>query len=189
MPQRQRIDLADVAAWPNLEAALWQAARGKRSRPDVAAFLADAPARLAEVQAALLAGHASAPGRGLPIGSLTSQHLANQFLGELDRAALAHPACLRHARYMDDIVLWCAGRAQAQALLAALQAAVAVLGLQFKPPRMQPVARGLRLCGFRLGPQGLRFGLRRQRAWRAAWLQARWRWQQGLDDDAAHLRA
>ena len=97
-------------------------------------------------------------------------------------------ACLGHVRYMDDIVLWCAGRAQAQALLAALQAAAAALGLQFKPARLQPVARGLTLCGFRLGSQGLRFGRRRQRAWRAAWLMARWHWQQGLDDDASHQR-
>jgi len=33
-----------------------------------------------------------ASGRGLPIGSLTSQHLANFYLGPLDRFCQAHPA-------------------------------------------------------------------------------------------------
>jgi hypothetical protein len=91
MPKRQRIDLADVAAWPNLEAALWQAARGKRSRPDVAAFLADAPARLAQVQAALLAGR-------LPDGRLRSFAIRDPKLRTIHAAPFAdrvahHASC------------------------------------------------------------------------------------------------
>jgi hypothetical protein len=56
MTHTVRIELADVAAWPNLEAALCAAARGKRTRPDVASFIADAPRRLAQVRHALLQG-------------------------------------------------------------------------------------------------------------------------------------
>jgi len=44
MTHTVRIELADVAAWPNLEAALW------------ASFIADAPRRLAQVRHALLQG-------------------------------------------------------------------------------------------------------------------------------------
>ena len=50
MTRTVRIELADVAAWPNLEAALWSAAQGKRQRRDVAAFLDAAPQRLEAVR-------------------------------------------------------------------------------------------------------------------------------------------
>ena len=285
MTHTVRIELADVAAWTNLEAALWAAARGKRTRPDVAAFIADSPRRLAQVRHALLqgrlpdgqlrafairdpkprlihaapfadrvaqhalmrlleprleaalvptsfacrpgrgvhaalthallctrrwpwvlqldvahcfpsiphapllalvrrrlrgsafdllahivGGHAASPGSGLPIGSLTSQHLANQYLGELDREAIAHPATRAHVRYMDDVLLWCESAADARALRDhLLDWLPRTLGLQFKPPAIQRSNRGFTFCGFRLRPDGLRLGRRRQRAWRHGW--------------------
>ena len=134
--------------------------------------------------------HATAPGRGLPIGSLTSQHFANQFLGELDRAALVQSECLAHVRYMDDVVLWCTSLAGARALHVYLaQFACDVLGLRLKPPIIQRCDKGLALCGMRLGPRGIRLGVRRQQTWRRYWYVARQRWQQGPDDDRAHQRA
>jgi hypothetical protein len=54
----------------------------------------------------ILASYETAPGRGLPIGNLTSQHFANFYLGALDRfakEALKRPA---YVRYMDDFVVW-----------------------------------------------------------------------------------
>ena len=41
---------------------------------------------------------------GLPIGALTSQHLANAYLDSADRFLLALPAVRAVVRYMDDIV-------------------------------------------------------------------------------------
>lgn len=38
MPRRTRIDLHDVASWPNLHRAFHLAARGKRQRPEVRRF-------------------------------------------------------------------------------------------------------------------------------------------------------
>jgi hypothetical protein len=202
MSKTVRIELTEVAAWPNLEAALWAAARGKRGRPDVQRFLAQAECRLAEVREALLQArmpvgslrafairdpkpriiHAAdfadrvvsregGVARGLPIGSLTSQHFANQYLGELDRRAITHPVCRGHLRYMDDLVLWCDSPAAARELLADLDPWLRrQLGLEFKPPIIQRSDRGLLLCGFRVSPGGLRMSPRRQRAWRAHWL-------------------
>lgn len=46
MMKRLRIELAEVAAYPNLCLAAWKAARGKRGRADVAAFLGDLDGRL-----------------------------------------------------------------------------------------------------------------------------------------------
>lgn len=52
----------------------------------------------------------TAPGRGLPIGALTSQHLANFFLGAADRYVKETLRVPGYARYMDDMALW-GGRA------------------------------------------------------------------------------
>ncbi len=45
-------------------------------------------------------------GHGLPIGSLTSQHLANFYLGWLDRYVKETLRVKGYVRYMDDIALW-----------------------------------------------------------------------------------
>lgn len=45
-------------------------------------------------------------GFGLPIGSLTSQHLANFYLGWFDRYAKETLRVKGYVRYMDDMVLW-----------------------------------------------------------------------------------
>ena len=48
----------------------------------------------------------AAPGKGLPIGSLTSQHFANHYLDGADRFLVCHPLACAHVRYMDDIIWW-----------------------------------------------------------------------------------
>lgn len=56
--RRTLIRLEEVAEWSNLLSAVHKAARGKHARPDVAAFLADLPARLAELAESILDGRA-----------------------------------------------------------------------------------------------------------------------------------
>lgn len=305
MPRRIRIELPDLAAWDNLEAALWAAARGKRARPDVATFLATAPQALARIQAALLEGrlpegrfrcfaihdpkprlihaapfpdriahhalvrlleprleqallptsfacrpglgmHAavryaqtcarrwswclkldvehyfpnvphdrllallarrfkgsvlvlirrllegyqSRPGHGLPIGALTSQHFANQYLGEADRYALARPECHAHARYMDDLVLWCNRRQEGRALYQAMaDYVVDELGLRLKPPCLMPTAAGLGFCGMRIYPGTMKLDMRRRRRWRERRHYWEGLWQQGAIDATELQRA
>jgi retron-type reverse transcriptase len=46
-------------------------------------------------------------GHGVPIGSLTSQHLANFYLGWFDRFVKETLRIKAYVRYMDDMVLWC----------------------------------------------------------------------------------
>ena len=48
-----------------------------------------------------------AAGRGLPIGSLTSQHFANAYLDAADRWLLEDHRVRAHVRYMDDTLWWC----------------------------------------------------------------------------------
>ncbi len=48
----------------------------------------------------------SEPGRGMPIGNLTSQHFANLVLTEVDSVASSHPGARGYVRYMDDMLLF-----------------------------------------------------------------------------------
>ena len=50
--------------------------------------------------------YATSPGRGLPIGNLTSQFFANHYLGVLDHHVKQTLGCRRYVRYMDDFVVW-----------------------------------------------------------------------------------
>ena len=54
----------------------------------------------------ILSTYEASPGRGLPIGNLTSQYLANLYLDPLDRARAAWGMPCGYARYMDDFVFW-----------------------------------------------------------------------------------
>ena len=48
----------------------------------------------------------NSPGRGLPIGNLTSQFFANHYLGVSDHYIKQTLGCRRYVRYMDDFVVW-----------------------------------------------------------------------------------
>jgi hypothetical protein len=63
-------------------------------------------ARLLDLWDRIIDGHATTSHRGLPIGSLTSQHLANHYLGHFDRWIKEHQRCRFYVRYMDDCVIW-----------------------------------------------------------------------------------
>jgi RNA-directed DNA polymerase len=299
--RRQRIELADLAAWDNLLLATWKAARGKRTRPDVARFLAGLDGNLARLADAILTGqaplnhyrsfhihdpkrrlihaacfedrvlhhailnlaepvferslastthacrpgrgvltavaqaqfnlrrhpwyvqvdidgyfpsidhghlrsllarrfkgpgfldllgriidgHHASPGRGLPIGSLTSQHFANLYLDGADRFLLGHPAVRAQVRYMDDILWWCDDRATAKATLAEFHEHLREeRGLALKPDmRLNRSGHGLRFCGRQILPGAVRLGLRQRRRYRA--LRERWEtaWATGGIDD------
>ena len=118
-------------------------------RADVAAFFASVPhdplldqlARLfkdrrlvALVERILRAGAGrpepgSPPGRGLPIGHLTSQWFANLYLTPLDHALRALPEARGLVRYMDDVIVLGRTRADLRRVRTALETALGALGL------------------------------------------------------------
>jgi RNA-directed DNA polymerase len=123
----------------------------------------------------IIDSHFSAPGRGLPIGALTSQHFANLYVAGLDRFLLEHPEVTGLVRYMDDVVVWGHGRGPLRRVLAATRKYVSNhLRLRIKPTwQLQRCERGLTLCGVRITPWTLRLSRRRRRRYR----QARQRWE------------
>lgn len=110
----------------------------------------------------ILRGHRPQEGRGLPIGSLTSQHLANFYLGTLDRCCHALPGVNAYCRYMDDFVCWGAEKKDLLAAGRAIQALVEEeLGLALKhPPCPQRSARGMDFLGYRIFPSHLELNRR-----------------------------
>jgi hypothetical protein len=110
--------------------------------------------RVLEWLGRIVRSHHVAPGRGLPIGSLTSQHLANFYLGTLDRFCTEHAAVGRYVRYMDDFVCWGRERQAMRLLGVEIEAMVRdSLGLALThPPCPQRTARGMDFLGYRIFP-------------------------------------
>jgi hypothetical protein len=98
----------------------------------------------------IIRSHEVTPGCGLPIGNLTSQHLANLYLGGLDRFIdqEAGGKGLATVRYMDDSVVWAASQVDLQDLRVRLREFVPMgLGLELKQERIGRVANGVPFLG------------------------------------------
>jgi len=130
----------------------------------------------------IVAGHETAPGKGSPIGSLTSQYFANYYLDGLDRLLLETLGARAEVRYMDDILWWCDSREQARETLAAVGEWLdreRLLRLK-EPSQINRSHCGVGFCGYRVSPGALRLSTRRRQryqerraAWEAAWREGR----------------
>lgn len=113
--------------------------------------------RMLRIWESIVKGYASAEGRGLPIGALSSQHLANFYLTPLDRFVKQDLRIHGYVRYMDDMVLW----GDHDKLFAALRAIESYIPAQLnlclnRSRTLQPVTRGLGFLGYRIFPNGSR---------------------------------
>jgi len=120
----------------------------------------------------------SLPGRGLPIGNLTSQHFANFYLGPLDRLVKRELRPGGYGRYMDDILLFSLHKEPLWAAHQRIRRLVRdglKLELRAEVTRLAPVTEGVPFLGFRVFPGTVRFDPWRVRRWwrRMAALEAR----------------
>ena len=143
---------------------------------------------------AILETYCVAPGRGLPIGNLLSQHLANFYLGLLDHWIKETLRVRGYVRYMDDFVLWAVDKATLKTHLAAVRAFVtSELKLDLKDNvQLNRCARGLPFLGYRvflnrlvLGPRARRRFALKLRAYEQQWLTGTW----SETDLARHMEA
>jgi retron-type reverse transcriptase len=112
---------------------------------------------LLDLFGAVVEGYETAPGRGLPIGSLVSQHFANFYLAHLDHEVTRRLGLGDYVRFMDDFVLWhgdkaalrTAGRRIAEFLAGELDLCLK------RAPLLQRVALGMDFLGFRIFPDRL----------------------------------
>jgi RNA-directed DNA polymerase len=132
----------------------------------------------------IIDAHADAPGKGLPIGALTSQQFANYYLGGVDRLLLERCKVGGLVRYMDDLVWWGESRGEVRSALQVARTYCGdVLYLTVKAPTLVGrSAHGVMLCGYRVLPGRLLLSRRRKRRYaecRRGWEQ---RYAAGLID-------
>lgn len=113
----------------------------------------------------IVADFETEPGKGLPIGSLTSQYFANWYLDPLDRYLLEKTCARGLVRYMDDVVWWCDdGMSARKSLAGAIDFVGRELLLSVKGnPLVNRVGQGLPFCGMRIFPGAILLGKRRRR--------------------------
>ena len=137
----------------------------------------------------IVASYEAGPGRGVPIGNLTSQHFANFYLDPVDRMSEALGG--GYVRYMDDFVFWGSDKAALLRLRGTLGGFVEEqLGLSLKgEPFLNRSARGMDFLGYRVFPGRLglarasRDRYRRRLKQVEAWRQNGW-----MDDSEAQRR-
>lgn len=112
----------------------------------------------------------SPPGSGLPIGNLTSQHLANLYLGPLDHQVKEVVRAPGYCRYMDDLLLFGADRQSVAGWAAGVEQFAQEhlhLALKAEATRLAPVGEGIPFLGFRVFPGVVRLDKRRVRRLRS----------------------
>ncbi|OQY59788.1 MAG: hypothetical protein B6245_04795 [Desulfobacteraceae bacterium 4572_88] len=95
------------------------------------------------------------PGKGLPIGNLTSQWWANFYLDALDHYIKDDLGVKCYARYMDDVVILADTKPELHLLCAAIRDFLdrkLLLKLKDKGTFVAPVWQGLPFLGFRIYP-------------------------------------
>jgi hypothetical protein len=106
----------------------------------------------------LISSYSTAPGKGLPIGALTSQYLGNFYLDAFDRQMKGTGQASRYLRYMDDIVVW-GDPVTLASLRATAEEALGSLGLRAKHGgEWNRCERGVPFLGFVIYPDRLRVG-------------------------------
>ena len=89
-------------------------------------------------------------GRGLPIGSLTSQWLANLYLDSLDHFVKDELGAAYYVRYMDDFVIVGPDKAWCKEMLGKITAFVEGLDLRLNPKTgIRPITQGVDFVGYR----------------------------------------
>jgi len=109
------------------------------------------------------------PGRGLPIGNLTSQHFANLYLGALDHHIKESLRVPGYCRYMDDFLLLHGERIPLRRLRHEVQRFLREelrLELRAEATVLDRVHAGIPFLGFRIWPRLIRFDSRSVRRFR-----------------------
>jgi len=105
----------------------------------------------------IIHSYAASPGRGLPIGNLTSQYFANHYLASLDRRIKEKWSVREYARYMDDLVFWHSEKESLREIFTAVRDFVETeLLCALKPEALNRTCRGLPFLGYHIFPHHVR---------------------------------
>jgi hypothetical protein len=137
----------------------------------------------------IVTGYETGTGRGIPIGSLTSQMLGNFHLMPVDRLCLEELRVGGYVRYMDDMALW-GGRELLLQARDEVAEKLSMLGLELKGNwHLQPTWRGMEFLGLRVYPDGSLLSRRSRRRLIRKWQTGQALWEHGELGDAAWQRS
>lgn len=116
--------------------------------------------RLLDLFAEILATYETFPGKGLPIGNLISQHLANFYLGRLDHWLQEDVGVKGYLRYMDDFLIFSQDKQVLKGWWTLIETFLAAeLGLRVKSNgQLNRTSCGIPFLGYRIFAQKLRLG-------------------------------
>jgi len=113
---------------------------------------------------AVIDSYQEQPGKGLPIGSLTSQYFANFYLEHCDRFIQKLPDIGGYVRYMDDMIWFTNSRQGARKSLRDVVDFIGCEKLKVKAQRqIQPAWHGVHYCGYRILPYSILLSRRKKR--------------------------
>lgn len=96
------------------------------------------------------------PGKGVPIGNLTSQYFANYYLSGMDHYIKESLRVKYYCRYMDDFLIFDSDRSHLKGIVKAVEAfAKERLRLELKPVLISPVDAGVSFLGYKVYPNKL----------------------------------
>ena len=109
--------------------------------------------QLLSIFSQIIDSHKDQPDRGLPIGNLTSQYLANHYLSGLDHFIREKLQFGAYVRYMDDLVLWSQYKQSLKEAHSIIKDYVSErLASELKPEILNQSKFGLPFLGYRVFP-------------------------------------
>ncbi len=116
--------------------------------------------RFLELLDCIVDSYQTKPGKGLPIGTLTSQYFANFYLDSMDHFIKEICKCRYYVRFMDDFVIWHGSPQQLQVWQNTIEGWLAdYLMLRLKEGfRIGRTTDGLLFLGYRLKPGKILLG-------------------------------
>lgn len=146
--------------------------------------------RLLALLGRIIAARETTPGRGLPIGSLMSQHFANVYLDGFDRFVKEVLRVRGFVRYMDDCALWSESTSRLRNHLASAEDYLkSELSLAFKPsPYINRSRHGLDFLGCRVFPDRLTLNRRSRVRYRRKLAALESAYREGAIDEATLQR-
>ena len=115
----------------------------------------------------LVEGYEASPGRGLPIGNLTSQYFANHYLAAADHRLHEQWHVPAAVRYMDDLLLFGDDRKGLKAVVTSYRNFLSdVLRLDLHEPVMNRTCSGVPFLGYVVFPARLHLQLESRRRFR-----------------------
>ena len=123
--------------------------------------------KLIEVFGQIIDSHWASQCKGLPIGSLTSQHFANFYLGWFDHYVKNQLRVKGYVRYMDDCVIWADSRRELKRLATQCITYLSKkLMLDVNAPVHFKAASGIDFLGCRVFPSHMQLSRRSKRRYR-----------------------